>query len=408
MRNLALALCLLAAPALGQALPVVNPTGPNAAAYGAEANYPVHFIGPNRDQKYLVGAFSHNDALQPGNKIAKAPTPTPFARAAKELSMHYRYQNRTYSLADYLDRNPTTGLLILRDNTILFEHYQYARTENDRFVSQSMAKTFTAMLIGIAVAEGKIKSIDDTAETYVPELKGSEIGKASIRALLHMSSGIAYSEIYDGHDDSAALSRALWRRGTDPVQAIRQFNTREAEPDTHWHYKGLDTATLGLILRRATGQKLADQLSEKIWSHLGTEADADWSTTASGLEAGFCCISATLRDYARFGSLLAHDGAWAGQQLIPAAWVQAATTAERPNLQPGQEAGFYGYGYQTWLVPGNRRSFALLGVHGQAIYIDPITKLVLVHTAVRPKPAGDPGGPELVALWRALVAQTGQ
>ena len=153
-------------------------------------------------------------------------------------------------IKDYLDRNPTTGLLIARDDTILYEHYQYARTDADRFLSQSMAKTITAMLIGIAVSEGKIKSIDDPVSAYVPGLAAAEYGKTSFRYPLHMSSGVAFTENYDGNDDIAQLSRDLFvAPGKDPVASVAQFNARVVPPGTRWHYASAETEILGLVLR---------------------------------------------------------------------------------------------------------------------------------------------------------------
>ncbi len=407
MKILAL-LALLPSLAQAQALPVFNPSGPDAEAYGAAENYPVRFIGPNRIQRNLVGAFSHDDQLSRVHKVAKAPSVAALARAPTEISLSYTYRGRTGTIPDYLSRHPATGLLILQDRTILAEHYQYGRTDQDRFVSQSMAKTVTSMLVGIAVAEGKIRSIDDLAETYVPALAGSAVGATPIRALLHMASGIAFKEVYDGHDDAAALGASMFPKGSGgAVQGVRQFNNRETPPDTHWHYKGLDTVTLGLVLTAATGMPMAEYLSSRIWSRIGTESDAGWAVDAKDQEVAMCCLSATLRDYGRLGALLAHDGAWGGQQIIPADWVRAATSVAAPFLAPGKDAGFYGYGYQVWLLPGLRRQFVLLGIHGQAIYVDPTAKLVLVHSAVRKLPSRDPEAAELGALWRALVAQQG-
>jgi CubicO group peptidase (beta-lactamase class C family) len=402
----------LAGPARADALPVFSPDGPDAAAYGAAEGYPVHLIGPQRDQRFLVGAFSHADRLLPHRDVPAAPAPVPFARSRQELVLTYKYRGATHSLADYLERNPATGLLIIRDRTIMFEHYQYGRTDRDRMVSQSMAKTITGMLIGIAVDEGAIRSVDDLAETYVPGLRGSQIGATSIRALLHMASGIAFTETYDGHDDSARLTRLLWQRnGPGPVAAVRRFNTRAAPPEAEFHYAGINSEVLGLVLTAATGMHPADYLASRIWRRIGTEAAADWSVDTSGQEATMCCFSAVLRDWARLGELLAHDGAWDGQQVIPRQWVLDATTAAASGpLAPRIATPFYGYGYQTWLFPnfpalGPRRQFALLGIHGQAIFVDPQSKLVLVHTAVRTRPTVDPAGNELPALWAALLRQ---
>ncbi len=391
--------------ARGQALPVFDPSGPDATAYGAAEGYPA---GYPQTQRTLVGNFSHYDTVSRTRAVPRGPAVWDFARAPAEIALRYTYQGRARTLPDYLSRHPTTGLLILKDNVILAEHYQYGRGDQDRFMSQSMAKTVLGMLVGIAVGEGSIRSIDDRAETYLPSLAGSEIGATPISALLHMASGIAYREVYDGHDDAAKLNAAIWQRnGAGAEAAVRQFGEREAAPDTKWHYKGLDTETLGLVLMAATGQSLSSYFSARIWSRIGPERDAAWAIDAHGQEPAFCCLNITLRDYGRLGRLLAHDGAWEGEQVIPEAWVIEATTPAAPFLQPGAGAGYYGYGYQVWLVPGTRRQFVLIGIHGQMLFVDPATKIVLVHTAVRARPTGDPMAAELGALWRGLVMQAG-
>src|SRR5262249_29872863 len=160
-------------------------------------------------------------------------------------------------------------LLIAQDDTILYEHYQYGRGPSDRFVSQSMGKTFTAMLIGIAVGEGAIKSIDDLAETYAPALKGTEYGRTSIRDLLHMASGIRFSEDYGGNDDDERFERSLLYgdagRAVAPADALRPFQQREVPPNTRWNYAATQPYVLGLVLRGATGKSLAAYLQDKVW-----------------------------------------------------------------------------------------------------------------------------------------------
>ena len=142
---------------------------------------------------------------------------------------------------------------------------------------------------------------------------------------------------------------------------------------------------MALVLRSVVGRPVAEYLQEKIWEPMGAEADATWIIDGSGQEATYCCLNAVLRDYARLGLLLAHDGRLGDRQIIPEAWLHAATTIA-PNdwhLKPYAAPRHFGYGYQTWIFPGERRMFALIGVHGQAIYVDPASRLVMVHTAVR-------------------------
>ena len=278
---------------------VFSDTGPDAAAYGAAAGFPVGTRATASQLENLVGTYSHFDEMFSSRPIRRATTPWLFKRAP-EPAISYNFRSDRLSIEDYLGRNPTTGLLIAKDDTILYEHYQYARTDRDRFLSQSMAKTITAMLIGIAVSENKIRSIDDLVSVYVPGLANTEYGKTPIRDLLHMSSGVAFTENYDGKDDVAQLVRDLFGEpGKDPVASVAQFNTRIAPPGTKWHYASVETEILGLVLRAATGVPVADYLGDKIWGAIGTEADASWAIDSTGQETAFCCFNATLRDYAR-------------------------------------------------------------------------------------------------------------
>jgi CubicO group peptidase (beta-lactamase class C family) len=351
----------------------------------------------------MVGTYSHWGDKYPRHIVARPAVASVLGRDASELAFSYTYRGARNDLPDYLSRHPTTGLLIARDDTILFEHYQYARTDRDPMLSQSMAKTIVAMLVGIAVGEGAIRSVDQPAADYVPELSGTEYGKTPIRALLRMASGVAFREVYDTPgSDNARLSEMLFdRTGPGPARAVATFNTREAPPDTRFHYAGAETEVLGLVVTAATKMPLADYLRTRIWQPMGAEADATWTIDNAGQEVAFCCIGAVLRDWARIGLLLAHDGA----QIVPKQWVLDMTTAQSDFQRPGVAAKFHGYGYQTWILPGLRRQFALLGIHGQAIFVDPAARLVLVHTAVRLKASGDPAAAELIALWQALVAK---
>lgn len=399
----------LAATAAAQAGgPVFSDTGPDAAAYGSAAGYPV---GPRLaaplPQNILVGTYSHWSDKYPHHEIPRPPTASPLGRATEELALTYRYQGANHDLSDYLSRHPATGLLIARGNTILFERYQYARTDRDRFLSQSMAKTIVAMLVGIAVRDGAIRSIDQPAADHVPDLAGTEYGKTPLRALLHMASGVAFREVYDtpGSDNERLGQMLFGRTGPGPARAVATFNTREAPPDARFHYAGAETEVLGLVVTAATKLPLAEYLRTRIWQPMGSEADATWTIDNTGREVAYCCISAVLRDWARIGLILAHDGAWNGRQIVPRQWVLDMTTAQLPFQLPGTATKFYGYGYQTWLFPGSRWQFALLGIHGQAVFVDPVARLVLVHTAVRLKASGDPAAAELIALWRALAAQ---
>lgn len=387
--------------------------GPEAQTLGADQGYPM----PSPDQlrnaiprDRMVGFYSHFDLVRPLRAVATSGTPSTLRRTSTEFRPVYGYDGRIRTLQDYLDRHPVTGLLIARADTILSENYQYARSDSDRFLSQSMAKTVVGLLVGIAVSEGAIRSIDDLVAQYVPELAGTEYGATPIRALLQMSSGIGFSETYQGDDDVARLGRALFPRGSPgAVAAVRQFNNRIAPPGTLFNYSSADTEVLGLVLGHAVRTTIAEYLSTRIWRKLGAEADAAWAIDSTGQEITFCCMVATLRDWARLGLMLANDGHWNGQQIVPRQWLLDATSLDshRTDLAPGRLSPVLGYGYQVWISAGERRRFSLLGVHGQSLLVDPVTRMVLVHTAVRPNASGGPSGVELAALWYAVLAQYG-
>jgi CubicO group peptidase (beta-lactamase class C family) len=180
---------------------------------------------------------------------AAAVEPSPLKRAADEIELTYRYQGADYTRDNYLDRNPTTGLLIAHADTILFAHYRYRRTDRERFISWSMGKAVTAMLLGVAVAENAISSIAQPAADYEPDLTGSEYGKTPIRDLLHMYSGVASSEVYDA------------------AKAPAMFNTREAPPGTRFQYAGAETQVL--VVGNAVHMPLVQYLATRIWQPMG-------------------------------------------------------------------------------------------------------------------------------------------
>ena len=390
--------------------PAFSQTGPNARYYGADEGYPIPgflraiWHGNPWPPKYRVGAFSHFDEIYRTRKVVRAAVPWNFKRAATPLEILYRFRGEPSSLSDYLARNPVTGLLIARDDELLFEHYQYGRSDHDRMLSQSMVKSIVGLLAGLAIADGAIKSVNDTAETYEPGFKGSEYGRTPIRDLLHMSSGVDFGEERDNNRDldrlwfDRVIGLGPFRKGT--IKSITQFNHRIASPGTRFYYAGIETDVVGEVVRAAVGKPLSEYMQQKVWQQIGTEADASWLLDADGLELSHFGFNAVLRDWVRLARLLAHDGAWEGKQLIPAQWLIDATTVAPSDdyLAPGKATPDFGYGYQLYLFPGNRRQFALLGFKGQRICIDPAAKLVMVHTALDE-------GPEIWRLWAALTAQ---
>ncbi len=378
-----------------------------------------------------VDLWSRMDEFSAARGVQRAAAPRELKRAAPDAGLEKL-------LDGFLDAHPNTGLLVLKGDTILAERYQYERTDRHRLASASVAKTVLGMLVGIALHENKIGSLDQRALEFVPELLGHPYGDATIRELLTMSSGIAFSETALARRDLLTLVRNTVRQHTEGgVDAVLQFDQRDSPGGMRFNYASADSQVLGLVLRAAIREPLASYLSDKIWRPMGAEAHAMWLLDKAGYEASFCCLNAVLRDYARFGMLLANYGALDGKQIIPAEWVKAATTPEAPHLAVGTATPNNGYGYQTWILGDRTRHprsgdsgaprsgdsdgrpreggdpvpeprFAALGIHGQAIFIDPVTKLVVVHTAVWPDPYDRAERGAQFRLWEKLLAKASQ
>src|SRR5215475_11631882 len=388
-----------AASASQAASPRFRADGPNADEFGQNEGYPsckgLDYVDQTRCR---VGALSRYDTLFPARTITAPKQPVQLARAASEPVIRYGFAGLELTLDDYLNRQPVTGLLIARDNTILVERYQYGRTDTDRLRSFSMAKTIVGLLIGIAVKEGAIRSVDDLAETYVVGLKDTEYGRTPIKALLMMSSGVKFSEDYaDKNSDIYKLARLTIEQ--DPsgcLAAVKQFNTRREAPGLHFSYSSAETVVLGLVLAAATRRTISDYAAEKLWQPLGTEADATWIIDATGQEVTFAYFNAVLRDWARLGLMLANNGNWQGKTVVPEDWLKASAANALPTDPPLAK-----YGYQIWYSEDTSR-FSLRGLRGQYVLVDPALKLVLVQTALV---GGQQEFVELLALWNALRAQ---
>jgi CubicO group peptidase (beta-lactamase class C family) len=377
---------------------------------GKSAGYP---IGTRAnwffDEGVRVGSFSNLDKILPHYTLAKAAAPLPIPKAASAPKIEYSLENQTFALDDFLARQRVTGFLLIKDGEILAERYQYDRNSGNRFISHSMAKSIVSIAIGMALAEKKIGSLDDTVSKYVPELAGSPYGETAIRNLLRMSSGVPFSEDYDGKDDLTRFVIARSESGS--IEALRLFTARETEQGTRFHYASSETVVLTVLLQAVTGTTLSEYLTPRLWQPMGAEADATWIRSKDGTVSGLGNFNATLHDYGRLGMLLADDGMAGGKQIVPKEYLLDATDWHRhpAAFAPRKATPYFGYGYQFWLFPSEKRRFALLGVYGQSVFVDPELKLVMVVTAVA-KSANvgkEAFARERDALWRGVIKQYG-
>ncbi len=387
---------------------------PDEDRLGRAQGYPVGTQATWYSQEQVrVGSFTHQGeikGLMNGNVHGLAASSSPMAlpRAAAEPA--YRWQidaAHNLGIDDYLARQRVMGLLVVKDGVVQVERYQYERSPADRFVSHSMAKSLVSLAVGLALQEGRLNSLDDRADRYATGLAGSLYGEARLRDLLRMASGVRFNESYDGSEDSdfVRFGRAAARDGLEA--AARSIAERAAPAGQRFSYASSETVILAAVLRAATGMSLSDYLQPRLWQAMGAETSALWRADRTGLETASGNFNATLRDYARLGVILANDGQRpdTGTQILPRDYLLEATDAARQPaaFRPGSATPYFGYGYQFWTFPGRPRRFAMTGVYGQLIFIDPELKLVMVQTAATATPAPTSLAREADALWRGVI-----
>jgi CubicO group peptidase (beta-lactamase class C family) len=367
-------------------------------------------VGSFTQQGEIWGIFNGKAHEMPPSK-----EPLLLPKASEELSWRWNIdQLRGLTPQDYLDRQRVMALLVIKDGQLVFEHYQYDRNEKHRFLSNSMAKSVTAIAIGLALREGKIKSLDERADVIAPALAGTLYGETTVRNLLRMASGARFEERYDGNDDLARYGSMATRSGV--VTGAKLITERAHAQGSKFNYASAETDMLAVLLQAATQQSLSSYLAPRLWQPMGAESSALWRADRFGIERAAGNLNATARDWARLGWLLANDGKRPDKpelgEIIPSSFLLEATDAHQheEHFKPNKATPYYGYGYQIWTFPGNQRRFALVGVYGQMIFVDPGNKLVMVHLAANAtaRTGQTSMGREADALWRGLVAKYGR
>jgi hypothetical protein len=333
-----------------------------------------------------VNTFRNIDRLFPTRTVPRSPTPLALPPAAVPLTtVSFSDGGQRYGLEDYLELNRVAGLLVLKNGRVALERYRYGNSERTRWMSMSVAKSITSTLIGAAVKQGRIASLSDPVVRYVTELTGSAYDGVSVRDVLTMSSGVRWNEAYsDPASDRRNLLEAQISQAPGSAMAVMRSLPRAAAPGTVHTYSTGETQVAAEIVRRAVGQPLATYLAERIWSRFGMEADANWwLDSPGGVEIGGSGLSATLRDYGRFGLFMLGGGVAAGEAILPDGWIREATS---PTVLRGGTPVAYGYLWWTATTPASQRdgAYAAIGIYGQRLYIDPAAGVVIVVWAAQP------------------------
>ena len=334
----------------------------------------------------IVHNFSHMDEAFLHHDLASSPETFTWPEALRPLPDSVSINGNTKDLAQLLKVLDTTGLVIIKDGTLIFENYYRGTAKDDLRVSWSVAKSFASGLYGKAIENGQIKSLDETVETYVPALKGTAYEGATIRNVMNMSSGVKFNEDYlDPKSDINKMGRVLGLGGSmDAFSAT--LDERQYEPGTDWQYVSIDTHVLSMVLRAATGKSLHEMFNETYSANLGFGRAPYYLTDGEDVAFALGGLNLRTRDYAKFGQLFLQDGQWAGQggqmkQVIPAQWVAASTRHSAPALSDRN----VGYGYQWWVpMPQegiHKGDFFAVGIYGQYIYINPSLGIVIAKNA---------------------------
>lgn len=290
----------------------------------------------------------------------------------------------TRSLDDFVETYPVTSLIAAQGDQILEERYPRMRLPSDKFASFSMAKSITSLLVGIALDEGKIASLDDPANKYVPAIADSAYGAISLRHLLRMSSGMIYSENYSGTDDNARTLGYMESQGA--ITAINAFKGKPFHaPGTKFNYAGIETIVLNQVVAHATGQPICRYMQDKLWVPLGAQDSGTWQLDGAGQATGQMGFAATARDWVRLGLMIVNDGKVEDRQIISKSYLDEATrmSAQPEHFHKGNGVNrIYGYGYQFWLHAENQP--VMLGVYGQHLFLDRQRKAVLLITSAWP------------------------
>ena len=319
--------------------------------------------------------FGRFKDMAPTSAMAASTKPFAFPVGKSiDLPNHYSFEGQQKSVEEFFTETDTTALLVLKEGQMVLERYALTGGPDVHWISWSVSKSFVSALVGIAVHEGHIRSVDDPISDYIPVPKGSAYHDVSIKNVLQMSSGARWNEDYsDPSCDVFRLAAAMG--GAMSLEEFVAGMATESPPGTICRYNSGETQALGMLLAYATKRTLSDYMQEKLFEPLGMNAAGYWLVDKTGKEMAFAGLNLIARDFIKIGELYRNDGVWNGQQVVPAAWVKASITADASHLVPGKpwlsdHTLPFGYGYQWWLPAGQDGEFTALGIYNQVVYAD--------------------------------------
>ncbi|MFD8000430.1 serine hydrolase domain-containing protein [Streptomyces mirabilis] len=328
--------------------------------------------------------FCRMNELVDTREMAASSEPYNWPQSAPiALPETYEYEGTSRSAEEFMADTDTAALLVLIDGAVRYERYTLTGGPDIPWLSMSVGKSFISALVGIAIAERHIASIEEPISTYVPVQPGSAYDGVSIKDVLRMSSGARWNEDYnDPNSDIFLLTMATVGIGSTLNEFVAGM-VRETAPGTVCRYNSGETQILGALLASATGRTVADYMQEKLCEPLGMQSSGYWALDPAGTEMAYAGLNLTARDYAKLGELYRNGGVWQGEELVPTQWVRDSVTVAAPHLEAGKPivGGHHfqmGYGYQWWLPAGDRGEFSAIGVYNQFVYVDPTVGTTIV------------------------------
>lgn len=330
--------------------------------------------------------------ILPYQKIAKSDTTVPKKESTNRLTLDETLIDR------FFDEQRIGGLVVMHKGNIVFERYGLEFHSDKKWTSFSVAKSFTSTLVGAAIKDGFIRSLDDKVSDYIAGMRGSEYDNVTIEQLLTMTSGVQWNEDYtDPESDVNQFNFHTPTEGVDVTVSYLRDLPRAHPPGEQYLYSTGETNLIGVLISEATGLPLSEYLSEKVWQHIGAEQDASWLLGPTGHEISGCCIQASTRDFARFGQFIAKGANVDGESILPEGYL-AKATAQRVQFDAGD-----GYGFQWWVFADG--IFHGRGIFGQGIFIDIKNELVIAVNSNWPVASSSEYRDKKYEMYRYIQAQ---
>ena len=375
----------------------------------------------NNRLEFVTSLFSGKEQFQNLNRVhtlfpktTVLPSSNPLLfqlDEPKELPTKFIFEGKQVDVDEYLLRTDTAALLIIENGKIKYENYWLTGGPDEHWFSFSMAKSFISALIGIAIHQKYINSIEDKITFYVPQLKNSAYDNVRIKDILQMSSGASWNEDYGDPNSDINRSARIFAIGGS-LDEFTSSLEKELEPGSFNRYNSTDTQALGMLLREATGASITEYMQKMLWEPIGAEKNGYWIVDSENMEMAYAGFMATARDYAKLGELYRLKGNLNNKQIIPSEWIELSTKPDGPHLLPGDNplSDFpLGYGFQWW-IPDNSGDFSAIGVYNQFIYVSPKNNTVIVKLSANSSygTSNDANGKselEGISFFKAILSQ---